>query len=489
MTLTIHEQIDALREENAPVEPLTTVRDYARGLQGNTLTTEQKEILTGLLSHRFADNVSHQIIAEANGRINLEGWVCESEAVQDFLSSRYTTLAVQSLQQEIHYDSLRDGNHCVAVAWDPVRLRLKLHREAWWDGSEGIFLVYDEEDEPLYAVKDWTTEIEGETVSRRIIWYPDRIERYIEGEMGSSRDGWTRYTLNSDRLFPEGPLVWPMPWLTIDGEPLGIPYVHFPNSGRGTQNYGVSELSGGVLAFQDMINDIQMQLASAGRLTAFQMLWIAGIELATDADTGLEIPPKVGPGQMFHSRNTETKFGVIPAGDISQLISLYNNTLRSTARISRTPLHAITGGDWPSGEALLRAEQPAIGKASMQINRYEVSWTQVAHLMVKLWNRFSRGTRLDESPDTALIGTRFSSPERTNFPSRVAIVGQLREWISRKEGLRILGYSDEDALRIEEERNEEQRESSENFARQFDAGRGIGIDISDEEEDDSSESA
>jgi len=454
-----HEQIEIDRAAffRTPGDVLL-FRQYAAGQHRRILTAQQEVLLENILDNRFCDNVCHQIVAEAADRIQLLRWDCADASAQAFLTTFYVEGRLADLSGETHYNALRDGNYALALGWDNDSQRVTVQREPWWDGNTGTFIGYDAQGEPLYAVKEWNT-LFGR---RRAVWLEDRLERYMH-----DGGGWVPYALPSDGG------EWPQVWAKPDGSPLHLPILHFPSAGRGTGIYGVSELDGGVLGFQDQINDLHYDMTAAGRLTGFQMIVLTGVQAPKDK-TGKPDPafqPQVGPGQVFTIADPAGSGSAIPAGDIGQLIALYNTKLRAVSRMTRTPLHAITGGDWPSGEALLRAEMPAVNKAVRQSARFLNAWATVAHRATEIANAFG-AAGLDED---ALITPVFSPPDRRDPLSKSAVIKNIDDKISIREALRIMGYSPDQAENIYQEMQEEKDDLGGTLLSRFDKGQGGGV--------------
>lgn len=414
-------------------------REYAAGIQQVAQTSAQQAILEGLFENPFSDNVCHQINAEAAARLDLSRFEVDNEAAKAFLTTFALRVGLDDLSGDTHYNALRDGDYALTLGWDAEAGQVTLLREPWWDGQTGVFVVYDAQGNPLYAIKEWTS-LEGYT--RRTVWYEDRIERY-------AHDGttWLPFALPSDNK-PGGGRNWPAPWVKADGAPLHIPLVHFANVSRGNGRsgfsvYGTSELDGGVLGFQDQLNDLQMDISAAARLTGYQMIYATGAPLPKGED-GQNVPFVIAPGSVMHSTEADAKFGTLAAGDLSQLISTYNAKLRSVSRMTRTPLHAITGGDWPSGEALLRSELPAVNKARTQIKRFAPDWVEVAHRAVEIANVFGKAG-LDED---AIVSAIFAKPDQRDPLSIAAMVQTIAPYVSAEERLRLLGYAPGDIEKI-----------------------------------------
>lgn len=484
----IHDEIDEDRAgyHDEP-ELVKTFRDYAKGRHKLTLTDEQKEIVRGILQNRFSDNACHQVLAEASDRIIFLGWQSQDKAGQQWLTDLYTTSNIEDRSGEVHYDALRDSNTVLSPAFDPKSKRVVIYREEWWDGDNGIFIGYDNLDRPKYGVKEWWLS-RSKAIKRRLIWFDDRFERYISNNGGIN---WSPYALEPEpndlgEITPDAekkaaPIV---SWLKKNGKsPLHIPYVHFPNAGRGSGNYGVSELDGGVLGFQDQINETQYALSACGQMTAFQIIWATGVSLKDPANPTQNIKVKLNPGSLLSSANKDARYGHIPAGSVTEILKVYDKKLARLAQMTRTPLHMITGGDWPSGEALLRAERPAVGKAKRQIKKFKSCYQTLGHRAIEIFNRFGEGT-LNEEAESAMITALMAPPQSYDLAALAAVISQVKDILSDEECLRKLDYSEDQIKTIMKEKEDRDRRRSENaaiaFSRGTDPGSRLGQD--DEEE-------
>lgn len=387
------------KKQNA--DAVSQYRAYAAGNQPRTLTDGQKEILAylvanGAVDNLFADNVCHQIVAEAADRLELLRFQAEDAAVADFLQAEvFVKNHLSDLMGETHYATLRDGNFCLLAAWSDTQARVLLYREDWWDGETGMFVAYDEQAQAQYAVKEWQ---DADGNWRRNVWLSDRLMRFRS--IGKAR--WEPFSLPEDA-------AWPVPLVKADGRPMGLPVLHFANAGRGPSDYGVSELAGGVLGFQDQVNDLQYAISACARMTGYQMVTATGMTLPVDATTRLPRQPTIGPGAFLVNPNTQgASWGHIPAGDVEKLIETYRAKLQAVCRMTRTPLHLLTG-NWPSGEALLRAELPAVNKAARQVAKFRGVWASVGHLCTEIANAYGPGPELNEE---ATVTAEFASVDR-----------------------------------------------------------------------------
>jgi hypothetical protein len=364
-------------------------------------------------------------------------------AVETALREIWTTAQIPALAGAAHYAALRDGNHAIALAWEGGRVRLA--RERWWNGKSGIFVAYDDGERPAYAVKDWATA----TGLRRTVWYADRIERYL-----AQGDGWRPYRLPADGD------AWPMPWVDRQGQGLGIPIVHLacaerPSDGDEKDDpastYGASVLDGGVLGLQDEVNDVQRDISAAARFAGYQMLWGTGITPQRD-QAGNEVPLIVEPGAFFRDESPDAAFGSLSAGSLAELERTLTIKLQAVSRQSAVPQHLIAG-QWPSGEALLRAERPLTDRCEALIRVIGPAWASVAHKATLLLNTFG-GMQLDPS---LLIAAVFAPAERRDPLTRAQIAAAEAPFVSRRETLRTLGRSPAEIERILAEIAEEAR--------------------------------
>jgi hypothetical protein len=448
--LSIHSQIEAERKAAQPDAAMVSrFRAYARGRHRSTLTAGAARILRGLLGNLFADNICGMVLDQVAARLTLARFAVEGDRataaaaadVETALRELWTTAQIPALAGAAHYATLRDGNHAIALAWEDGRVRLA--RERWWNGKSGIFVAYDGGERPAYAVKDW----EDTIGLRRTVWYEDRIERYL-----AQGDGWRPYRL------PDDGDVWPVPWVDRAGQPLGIPVVHLacrerPNDGDqkgdAAPAYGVSILDGGVLGLQDEINDVHRDISAAARFAGYQMLWGTGVTPQRDSE-GHEVPLIVEPGAFFRDENADAAFGTLPAGSLAELERTLTIKLQAVSRQTAVPQHLIAG-QWPSGEALLRAERPLTDRCEALIRVIGPAWSSVAHKATLLLNTFG-GLQLDPS---LLITSVFAPAERRDPLTRAQIAAAEAPFVSRRETLRTLGRSPAEIERILAELKEE----------------------------------
>lgn len=421
---------------------LIVFRDYAAGKHTSTLTSQATATLRMLIGRDYADNLCKVVLRAATDRLALERFTVdpldESDAAKadagdviDYLAGVMTRNGGGSLQGRIHYAAVRDGNTAVSLRWDNDRRAVRLRPEPWWDGTSGVWVAYDGDGEPEYAVRDWRVEelvlVDGRydyrQVDRRVVWWRDRIERYQK-----DGQGWKPAPKPGE---PETGIV---DWKRGDGTPLGIPVIHFAANADDDHAYGMSDLGGGVLGLQDEINDIQRSVTGAARHAGFPMYFASGIKQPKATTENPNPPPlriEVEPGLWITVDAPEARAMVLEAGQIAPLLDAYNLKVKAICRMTGTPEHEITGV-WPSGEALLRAEIGLVQRVERLQDLFSGPWTTVAHRCTELANAFGKAD-LDEE---ATIGPEWSSADRRDPLSVATVQSAQTERLLKVESLR-----------------------------------------------------
>jgi hypothetical protein len=506
----LHEQIDRQRRDAAPMggswkkeagswETIREFRDYARGRQRKTLNQDQIRIMSALLKHDFSDNVLKLILETHANRLRVARFDVDDENVADFLYDLWVKNQFPDLFSDALYATLRDGNHAIGLAWKAADRpgtfyggRVVLTRERWWNGEDGVFVMYGDDGQPVYAVKEWKTS-DRKPLTRRTVYFPESINRFV-------RDGekWTPYTLPGEDAFeavdPESGqrLRGVVPWVKRDGSPLGIPLIHLSNGTDNDSFYGTSLLDGGPLAFQDQLNGIQHDITAAALMNGSPQTWSKGFELPEDETTGDKIRIKTGPGMHHHAPEATAEFHVLEPGDLTQLGKSYHIKLEALCRNTNTPVHLITG-QWPSGEAIFRAEMPLVGSTKKLGESVGPQTSSIAHRATEIENAFGYVV-LDEE---ALIQTVFEPAEQRDSLTMWSVGEKAAAFVSTREVLRLAGYPPSRIDEIMTERRDEQAEkisaAQAAFSRPADLdllmqASGQSVDVASENDDSNDES-
>lgn len=460
----IDNMMDAITEERAATQPnaasLIDYRNYSRGRQSYELSAGEKRILGSVLRHLFVDNVCRAALAALTNplkiaRLDVAGEGPAADAKRAFVDDTATLNALPTLSRAVHWAMLRDGDHAVAVKWHAPTRKVLFQREAWWNGLQGLWVRYDDDDRVRYAVKEWRTS-DG---LRRTVYWPGRIERY---RADSLLDEWQPYRL------PEDNGQWPVPWLALDGTPLNPPFVHFanvqiPNDGAGDDDddapdsrYGVSELDGGPLGIQDAVNQIHRDVVASANFAGFPMLEAAGYPPQVDA-AGNEVPFAVEPGAVFRNSDPASRISRVPPGSLEELERALSLELRALSRATTVPLGKLIGAEWPSGTALILSMIDYFGKLNAIAAATAPMWASLFHKATRLANTYARAG-LDES---LLITVSYAPVAELDPLTKAQVATAIAPFVSEAEVQRTLGYTPSEIDAIQAERADDQARNPE----------------------------
>lgn len=414
----IHDRITRERKDWFPdaSETIPKFRDYYASRHPSTLTKEQRALLGPQGNKSLADNALKAATNVIAGRLDFTGWKTDDEAVQQFLDELFAKNKLADAQFDAHVAVIRDGNHAALLSWladdapatDGAQSgRVLVQRLRWWDGKSGVFVGYGDDGRPVYGVREWEVydPKRNRKIDRRTVYLPDRIMRYWK-----DTSGWKPLPTGDD------PESWRQDWRKQDGSPIGLAVVHLPSVSVDDSSYGQSDYVG-LLGLQDQLNDSQRDIAAGARLTGFQMITATGYQAEVDPMTNRERPLIVGPGRMLTAKSSDAKFGTIAPAELTNLIEVSQHARQTVAHNMEAPEHMLTGGEWPSGLALMRAEQPLVTKVRHLARKVGPAWQEVGHRATELVNTFGSGG-LDEA---ALITAMFSPPERLDDQAQAEV--------------------------------------------------------------------
>lgn len=455
--------LNALREQrnrHFSVQNIKEYREYYDGKQKTTITDKQKEILENLLQHPICDNISFQVVKESAGRLRFEGWTTTEDSEQSarFLAGLYRTSDIQQVYLEARTYMLRDGNSVIMMDYEPDSESIHAYVEEWWDGFSGCFMFYDNQtSRPYIFLKEWSESSES---TPDVYYCLLRTATAVYRFKSEDKISWNTYFLSPEETAAaneNGAIPW---------APEVFPFAHLKNGADISGGYGRSEIFR-IIGQQDVLNDKLLAMSSCTRFTGFQMYWGSGFKITSELAVNVGPSPAGAaenlyepyPAKFFTSPNPQSRFGVLPAGDIDKLIASYMHTIKRIAQISRIPLHTITGGDWPSGDALVRAELPAVNKAEEQLVNVEAALSSCAHIAIRIANTYMINQKeisggIIEDVNKAEIITLMGDPERRDLIALSSALVNLSGYISVEEGLIMLGKSPMEITKIMRQRKE-----------------------------------
>ncbi|MGB5052679.1 MAG: phage portal protein [Caldilineaceae bacterium] len=391
----LHMQSIVDRQEN-DARKVVAFRKYYDGEHPILLTDRQREYIGDLLdteNFTFAHNVVKTIVDTLRERLEVEGFTVNGESADEEEGNKDGLLAGQlwdwwianrldSEQIRAYRKALRDGKSYVMVSYDNDEQRPDVGVHSVWDGKSGVTFHRDPGNPKtvLFANRYFYTFDPlnpGKTGTlRKTTYLPHEIRKYVQD--GKSPNGWAT-------TMDEGDPVWPLPWVTDDGKPLGVALVEFANPGG-------SEIEQ-ILGLQNGLNKSWLDLIAAADTSGFAILAFEYNEAgpAVGSDDNLEGSDefRVGPGRALEVDGGRVHR--IEGADLTHLIDTIWALTAAIAGVSRTPqyhLKPLGASDVPSGEALKMLESGLVKRAEERQLIFGQAWEDVMALAYRVGQKF-----------------------------------------------------------------------------------------------------
>ena len=341
-------------------------------------------------------------------------------------------------QKEIYREALIGGDVAVIVWNDPQdERRAVIHPQK----PDKVAVRYSE-DEPgriEYAVKAWIT---TDKRARVTIYYADRIERWIspgktQGGLPDKGDRFVEYVgteAEPEDFEIENP---------IDRVPVAV-YSYDAITGEA----GRSRLHD-VIPLQDALNKTVADMLIAGEFQAIPQRLVIGYAPEEFDEAGNPKPPwKPGSDRIFTIANEQAKAMQFEAANLEMFIKVEDSFRAEVARVSSTPLHRLLlTGQFPSGDALQVANEPL----DAVVEDTEDSFGNSHEDLFDIALQFQRGRG-----NGAKLTTLWRDTAAKNAKQHAETVQIKRDLgISRRQGLREMGYSDPEIDEMDEEEQDE----------------------------------
>lgn len=400
---------------------------YYKGEQGTLLRDRTRRFLE-VSGKPFAENfcdVTVDVVAE---RLKVTGFDT-SQAVEDQVSGEkndplgdqlgewWQRGRLDLVQQRAHYGAVKLGDYFVIVDWDAEKSLPRFVPQHPCHAK--IEYSPDDPDLAEYACKHWHSTVDGARVQRLNAYWPDRVEKWYrlaEGDVASG--GWDHFS---------GDGAWSQPWVTSDGEPLGVPVFHFRYK-PGDNTYGTSRLAD-VLPFQDELNKLVIDLNELCDNHGLPQRWATGI-------TG-DVTFKNVAGNVWTATSETAKFGQFDLAPTAELLNAVEGLLSRLARKTRTPMHLLTGGTPPSGESLKTAESGLVSVVMAAQTGFGNTWEDAFRFALRL----GADDGAVNVPEDLWLDCQWESPEtRSDEQNLAAAEAKHRLGVSKATLLREIGY-------------------------------------------------
>lgn len=409
-------------DNQARGEMVAKYRRYVDGDHDAQMTPEMSKLLRipqGSAAAAFTSNKCDDVVATMVDRLEvlqISGDTDESTAWADNVIdwNRF-----DGMQIDVHDSAIRDGDSYVLVGFDNASDIPTFSHEIAWDGISGMLVVYrsDARDELAAAVKVWNeTSTSPQDDIRVNVYYPDRIEKFI-GRNGSNLE---RYD------DPAMPGVWPIPW-QMNGQPLGVPVVHFKNKSRGKGGHGVSELEN-ALPLQDALNRTLHSMVMAAELSAFQIRIAKGFEPPKALTPGMWVT--IGANGLSSDQVAEAD--TLEQGEIVPFISMADFFIQQIEDVTRTPNPKASAN--LSGEALKQLDSKLLGK----VKRFQVkagnAWEDVMDMAHRVQQAYGRS----QPPAVTRWRTQWRDGQLRNDTETINNAVKVADRVGQSEFLRII---------------------------------------------------
>jgi hypothetical protein len=352
---------------------------------------------------------------------------------------------------EVHKEAVKNGDAYVIV-WPNAAGEVTIY-----PNKAGVCTVVYDEETPgrvLWAAKHWKT---PDKRVRLNLFYPDRIEKYIsKGEVEAGLPeakefqpyrhlpaGCPEGILPSDRQQDAAGTAGKMPALQegsfVIPNPYGVvPVFHFANNAD-IGAYGQSELESAV-PVQDALNKSVLDMLVAMEFASYRQRWAAGIEIEYGED-GKPVPPfKAGVDHLWITENHEARFGDFEAANLEQFLKVKDSFRLDMACVTGTPMYYFmqVSGDFPSGEALKKAESRFIAKVRDRQESFGQVWEDVMAFALMI-----------EGKSRARLFADWEDPAPLSEKERLENIALRKELgISDAQALVEAGYGETDVARI-----------------------------------------
>jgi hypothetical protein len=412
----------------------------------------------------FAENFCETIVDVLAERLCVTGFSTKDNRLDAWIQDEvWQRNRLDALQGDVHTTALVKGDAYVIVDWEePGRPVVAFNR------PEIIQVRYSDDGRSiLWAAKVWNTDTpgplneKGRPITRLNVYFPGRVEKWFRLS-SSGRHAWQHWLSEEDgRVSDESWRVWWTDTGDEDGQPLGVPVIHFRNRPLG-RDTGRSEIRP-VIPQNDLLNKLVIDMAMILDNQAWRQRWVKGVDPTNVRFDNV-------PGDVWIASSPEAAFGDFASDDAGGVLAAIEATLSRMARRSRTPLHLLTGGDMPSGEALRSAEAGLVSRARDRMVSFGNAWEDAVRMALRLASVF--GDLDVPDLDSLVIRTEWDDPlSRNELQEAQTLTLHHELGVSKRTIIRRLGY-DPDAE--EEQRREEQESAADVFERTLDRGGFAG---------------
>lgn len=339
---------------------LGTLQAYYEGRQPFAFLAPESKTAVANRLDRLASNVCKLAVISLAERLRVTGLTLNG-APSDRLWQWWLDNDLDDLSTIAHREALAFGSSYAIV----------------WAGADGMPSVSIESAQQVAtlmdpgtrqvtaALKRWSNvdPVTGAPVDVNAVYYgPDEIVTLHADTFDTPAIQWT--TTNRTR------------------NPLGVvPVVPLVNGETLLDANGTSEMQD-VMPLSDALNKLMADMMVSSEYAGRPRRWATGIELEEDED-GNAVNPFPGTNRMMTAEDPASRFGQLPAADLSGYGTAAGLIVQQIAAVSGMPSHYLGVKDSVTSADALRASEASLAtRAEDRQRRFGRSWRTVAQLMV-----------------------------------------------------------------------------------------------------------
>lgn len=407
-------------------------RDYVEGRQRSFLTQRQRAMLNIKSSalEQLYINYCELVVDAMADRLTVTSIDGDSSQASKWSAEVLAFNRFDGLQMDVTDGTVGDGATYLMVDYDNAAQMPRFSHEPAWDGYLGVIPIYDRMLKTVVvAIKVW---YENSAYRRFNIYWPDRIEKYIEA--GSEAGITTVVPLEVDEqglphtAFANG--AFGVPWVDKNGLAVGVPILPFRNRKKSHRTSGISAIAS-VIPLQDGLNRTLIDMLMTSGLTAFQ------IRVAL----GFNPPDTLAPGEWVvisgdapPTREVQVDARVLETGQIVPFISQASFLIDQIGTVSQTPLPTIMGGDNSSGEALKQREVGLLSKVGRFQTKVGNDWEDAMTLAARVQDAFGNKA----APVVKRWNTRWQDAQTRSDGDVIANAMKVQPLVGDEEALHLI---------------------------------------------------
>jgi hypothetical protein len=469
-----------LDRQNANNDLTKQRREYYAGEQDIPITTNQRDYL-GFLENvdTWSFNIVAQVVDAVSERLSVNGFTVNGDGAEDteddaatpdaqlaaLLWEWWTRSEMESLQNELYRDAVRDGQAFVLVTWNEEEDRPEFFVNTLDDGSSGVLCYRDSYDNKPVAYSKYWWQVDplspgSQGTERKTVYLRDQVRKY---KRGGGTYGWQQTQDSTDA-------TWPVQWLGADGLPAGFAmWGFFTPDG--------SDMTLSLLSLQDGLNAVALDILAASAAAGFPIVSIEYDASITppiggtpDSEDEEEPGLEIAPGRYLELYGG--RMNQIPPANLGPMIETMWSIVAAMSATSNVPqyrLRPMGGSDVPSGESLKQLESALVSKVIERQRAYASSWSGVMKTAYRLAQRFSRQQVPVVDSMTAVIRPVWADANIRNEATQAQVgaahvaLGVPAETVWQE----ILGYSPEQIAGFVESRRRDEALKVANIAAQL----------------------